>query len=273
MESQKQSHTAHLISSGQHRWGWSQGTDSIQVILVSSFPIPSRSGCHGLKIGWCRWGTGRQVKLGRIQVQTDTLLETHGGTFWQLLQLPSQAQYTPFFRFLRFYWRETFIRTHKWCAQNYFTKSISHIKDKYCTFRTLLQTPKIEAKNITTPTSTFLGWSEFLFPFDVDGMKETINVDLLNVTHTCTIWNILKRFEIHRLSWISLSLALSLSVSVSGSLWSLHFCCNHVKLRNFVANCWETLNYGIFCRKKMDSSLWAEKSGMRCAPSGLRILS
>ena len=127
---------------------------------------------HGLKIGWCRWGTGRQVKLGRIQVQTDTLQETHDGTFWQLLQLPSQAQYTPFFRFLRFYWRETFIRTHKWYAQNYFTKSISHIKDKYCTFRTLLQTPKIEAKNITTPTSTFLGWSEFLFPFDVDGMKE-----------------------------------------------------------------------------------------------------
>ena len=107
----------------------------------------------------------------------------------------------------------------------------------------------MEAKNITTPTSSFLGWSEFLFPFDVDRMKETINVDLLNVTHTCTIWNILNRFEIHRLSWISLSPALSLSVSVSGSLWSLHFCCNHVKLRNFVANCWETLNYGIFCCK------------------------
>lgn len=67
---------------------------------------------HGLKIGWCRWGTGRQVKLGRIQVQTDTLQETHDGTIWQLLQLPSQAKYTPFFRFLRFYWRKTFICTH-----------------------------------------------------------------------------------------------------------------------------------------------------------------
>ena len=80
--------------------------------------------------------------------------------------------------------------------------------------------------------------------------------------------------------WLVLSLSDSLSLWFSSSLSPFWLSVKHVFLFNVdfllimynYANCRKTLKYSIFFREKMDSALWAEKNGMHCVPSRLRIL-
>ena len=164
-----------------------------------------------------------------------------------------------------------------WCAQNYFTKSISHIKAVRqrqilhiwnLALNTQNGSQKYHNTNIFFSRLIRVPVSFWCWSNERDNKCWSLEcyTHMYNLKYIETVWNPPTQLDLSLSGSLSLCLCFWLSVKPAFLLQSCkttQFCrklLRNIKLRHFLL-------------QKLDSSLWAEKSGMCCAPSGLRILS